>query len=308
MEFSHTPVLLDEVINGLNIRADGIYIDCTLGGAGHSFEIAKRLSTGRLIGIDQDPEALAAAEKRLAGLPVTTVRTNFSNLEQIANDLGLTKVDGILMDLGVSSHQLDTAERGFSYHEDAPLDMRMSGEGLSAFDVVNEYPQQALEKILFSYGEEKYAKSIVRGILRSREEKPINTTLELAEIIKTNVPLSVRREKNPCKKTFQAIRIEVNQELKVLESGLEQAFKLLSVGGRLAVISFHSIEDRIVKNKLKEFATGCTCPPGFPICVCGNVKKGEIITRKPVIASEKELSENNRSRSAKLRIIEKISS
>lgn len=308
MEFSHTPVLLDEVINGLNIRADGIYIDCTLGGAGHSFEIAKRLSTGRLIGIDQDPEALAAAEKRLAGLPVTTVRTNFSNLEQIANDLGLTKVDGILMDLGVSSHQLDTAERGFSYHEDAPLDMRMSGEGLSAFDVVNEYPQQALEKILFSYGEEKYAKSIVRGILRSREEKPINTTLELAEIIKTNVPLSVRREKNPCKKTFQAIRIEVNQELKVLESGLEQAFKLLSVGGRLAVISFHSIEDRIVKNKLKEFATGCTCPPDFPICVCGNVKKGEIITRKPVIASEKELSENNRSRSAKLRIIEKISS
>lgn len=308
MEFSHTPVLLDEVINGLNIRADGIYIDCTLGGAGHSFEIAKRLSTGRLIGIDQDPEALAAAEKRLAGLPVTTVRTNFSNLEQIANDLGLTKVDGILMDLGVSSHQLDTAERGFSYHEDAPLDMRMSGEGLSAFDVVNEYPQQALEKILFSYGEEKYAKSIVRGILRSREEKPINTTLELAEIIKTNVPLSVRREKNPCKKTFQAIRIEVNQELKVLESGLEQAFKLLSVGGRLAVISFHSIEDRIVKNKLKEFATGCTCPPDFPICVCGNVKKGEIITRKPVIALEKELSENNRSRSAKLRIIEKISS
>ncbi len=308
MEFSHTPVLLDEVINGLNIRADGIYIDCTLGGAGHSFEIAKRLSTGRLIGIDQDPEALAAAEKRLAGLPVTTVRTNFSNLEQIANDLGLTKVDGILMDLGVSSHQLDTAERGFSYHEDAPLDMRMSGEGLSAFDVVNEYPQQALEKILFSYGEEKYAKSIVHGILRSREEKPINTTLELAEIIKTNVPLSVRREKNPCKKTFQAIRIEVNQELKVLESGLEQAFKLLSVGGRLAVISFHSIEDRIVKNKLKEFATGCTCPPDFPICVCGNVKKGEIITRKPVIASEKELSENNRSRSAKLRIIEKISS
>lgn len=302
----HIPVLLGETIEGLDIKPDGIYVDCTTGFAGHSCEIAKRLSGGRLIGFDRDPDAIAAAEKKLAPYNHTLINRRFSTFRETMAELMIYEVDGVLMDLGVSSYQLDTAERGFSYHEDAPLDMRMSKSGLSAYDVVNEYPAAQLEKILFEYGEEKFARGIVAGIVKSREQSPIRTTMELAEIVKRNVPLKVRREKNPCKKTFQAIRIEVNGELDELREGLDAAFDALKIGGRLAVITFHSIEDRIVKNKFKELCTGCTCPPSFPVCVCGKTPRGALVTKKPVTANEDELMQNNRSRSAKLRIIEKI--
>lgn len=305
MKFSHKSVLLDETIEGLNINPNGIYVDCTTGGGGHSFEIAKRLKNGRLICFDQDKEAIAAASERLKDFSPVFVNRNYSELKNSLSELEIPFVDGIMMDLGVSSYQLDNRQRGFSYHDDAPLDMRMSGEGESARDVVNEYEPRELIRILQLYGEEKFAPSIVRGIVKAREQKPIETTSQLAEIIKTNVPAKVRNEKNPCRKTFQAIRIEVNRELEVLEIGLKDGFELLSRGGRMAIITFHSLEDRIVKNAFKEYCTGCICPPDFPVCVCGRKPKGKLVNKKPITASEEELSENLRSRSAKLRIIEK---
>lgn len=306
MEFSHKSVLLDETIEGLNIKPKGIYVDCTTGGGGHSFELAKRLKNGRLICFDQDREAIAAAKERLKDFSPIFVNRNYSELKNSLSELGITSVDGIMMDLGVSSYQLDNRERGFSYHDDAPLDMRMSGEGESARDVVNEYEPKELIQILQNYGEEKFAQSIVKGIVRAREQAPIETTSQLAEIIKNNVPAKVRKEKNPCRKTFQAIRIEVNRELEVLEIGIKDGFELLSKGGRMAIITFHSLEDRIVKNAFREYCTGCICPPDFPVCVCGRKPRGELVNKKPIIASDEELEENPRSRSAKLRIIEKI--
>ena len=302
----HIPVLLNETIEGLAIKPDGIYVDCTTGFAGHSREIAKRLDGGRLIGFDRDPDAVKFAEEVLKPYNHILINKQFSLFSEALSEIGVEKVDGVLMDLGVSSYQLDTAERGFSYHEDAPLDMRMSKSGLSAYDVVNEYPAARLEKILFEYGEEKFARGIVSGIIKQRELAPIETTLQLAEIIKRNVPLKVRKEKNPCKKSFQAIRIEVNGELDELVTGLDSAFAALNKGGRLAVITFHSIEDRIVKNKFKEYCTGCTCPPSFPVCVCGKTPEGALVNKKPIIAGDEELSVNVRSRSAKLRVIEKL--
>ena len=306
MEFAHKSVLLDESIEGLAIKPDGIYIDCTAGGGGHSLEIAKRLTTGKLICFDQDSEAIKAANKRLEGFSPIFVTRNFAEMREALSHLHIYNADGILMDLGVSSYQLDNRERGFSYHDDAPLDMRMSGKGISARDVVNEYDGDRLTKILYLYGEEKFAQSIVKGIIKAREQKPIETTSQLAEIIKANVPQRVRKEKNPCRKTFQAIRIEVNRELEVLEKGLAEGFELLNSGGRMAVITFHSLEDRTVKNAFREYCTGCTCPPDFPVCVCGKKPRAALVNKKPITAAESELESNPRSRSAKLRIIEKI--
>ena len=306
MEFSHVPVLLKETVDGAFTDPKGVYADLTTGGGGHSLELAKRLDGGRLICFDQDKEALEAAGERLKGLPVTLVRSNFCEMKSVLADLGIKELDGIIADLGVSSHQLDTAERGFSFHNDAPLDMRMSGEGLSARDVVNEYDEGELAKILFDYGEEKFGNRIARGIVNARLTAPIETTGQLAEIIKSSVPAAYRREKNPCRKSFQAIRIEVNHELDVLETALTDGFDVLKVGGRMSVITFHSLEDRIVKNRFKEFCTGCTCPPEFPVCVCGRKPMGRLVDKKPITASPEELERNPRSRSAKLRIIEKI--
>jgi len=306
MEFSHVSVLLKETVDGAFTDPNGVYADLTTGGGGHSLELAKRLDGGRLICFDQDKEALEAAGERLKGLPVTLVRSNFCEMKSVLADLGIKELDGIIADLGVSSHQLDTAERGFSFHNDAPLDMRMSGEGLSARDVVNEYDEGELAKILFDYGEEKFGNRIARGIVNARLTAPIDTTGQLAEIIKSSVPAAYRREKNPCRKSFQAIRIEVNHELDVLETALTDGFDVLKVGGRMSVITFHSLEDRIVKNRFKEFCTGCTCPPEFPVCVCGRKPMGRLVDKKPITASPEELERNPRSRSAKLRIIEKI--
>lgn len=306
MEFSHVSVLLKETVDGAFTDPNGVYADLTTGGGGHSLELAKRLDGGRLICFDQDKKALEAAGERLKGLPVTLVRSNFCEMKSVLADLGIKELDGIIADLGVSSHQLDTAERGFSFHNDAPLDMRMSGEGLSARDVVNEYDEGELAKILFDYGEEKFGNRIARGIVNARLTAPIETTGQLAEIIKSSVPAAYRREKNPCRKSFQAIRIEVNHELDVLETALTDGFDVLKVGGRMSVITFHSLEDRIVKNRFKEFCTGCTCPPEFPVCVCGRKPMGRLVDKKPITASPEELERNPRSRSAKLRIIEKI--
>ena len=306
MEFSHVSVLLKETVDGAFTDPNGVYADLTTGGGGHSLELAKRLDGGRLICFDQDKEALEAAGERLKGLPVSLVRSNFCEMKSVLADLGIKELDGIIADLGVSSHQLDTAERGFSFHNDAPLDMRMSGEGLSARDVVNEYDEGELAKILFDYGEEKFGNRIARGIVNARLTAPIETTGQLAEIIKSSVPAAYRREKNPCRKSFQAIRIEVNHELDVLETALTDGFDVLKVGGRMSVITFHSLEDRIVKNRFKEFCTGCTCPPEFPVCVCGRKPVGRLVGKKPITASPEELERNPRSRSAKLRIIEKI--
>ncbi len=308
MEFRHYPVMLEESIGLLGIKPDGIYVDGTAGGAGHSRRIAQQLDPerGRLIALDRDPEAVKVASQRLAGLPAQVVSANYSEIRRVLGELGVDAVDGVLLDLGVSSYQLDNGERGFSYHQDAPLDMRMSGEGMSARDVVNEYDGERLAKIIFEYGEEKFARSIAANIVRAREKAPIETTFELAEIIKSSVPQRVRREKNPCKKTFQAIRIEVNNELGHLDRALDEAFDCLRSGGRLAVITFHSLEDRLVKQRFRSFAEGCICPPDFPVCVCGRKPRGRIITRKPVEPSERELAENNRSRSARLRAVEKI--
>ena len=306
MEFSHISVLLKETVDGAFTDPKGVYADLTTGGGGHSLELAKRLDGGRLICFDQDREALEAAGERLKGYPVTFVRRNFCEIKNVLAELGIEALDGIIADLGVSSHQLDTAERGFSFHADAPLDMRMSGEGLSARDVVNEYAEEDIARILFSYGEEKFGNKIARGIANARLSAPIETTGQLAEIIKASVPAAYRREKNPCRKSFQAIRIEVNHELDVLETALTDGFDALRVGGRMSVITFHSLEDRIVKNRFREFCTGCTCPPEFPVCVCGRKPRGRLVDKKPITASAEELEANPRSRSAKLRVIEKI--
>lgn len=307
MEFQHTTVLLRETVDGVFGETAGIYADLTTGGGGHSLELAKRLSGGRLICFDRDKEAIEAAGGRLKGYPVTLVNRNFMEMNEVFDEMGIDKLDGIIADLGVSSHQLDDAERGFSFHNDAPLDMRMSGEGLSARDVVNEYTEDELRRILYDYGEEKFAPKIARGIIEARAVSPIERTGELAEIIKRSVPAAYRREKNPCRKSFQAIRIEVNGELDALDKALGDGFDRLKIGGRMAVITFHSLEDRIVKNKFREFCTGCTCPPEFPVCVCGKKPRGGLVGKKPVTPSAEELQSNPRSRSAKLRIIEKIS-
>lgn len=306
MEFAHIPVLLEQCLDGLDIKPDGIYFDGTCGGAGHSREIAKRLTTGRLIGIDRDPDAVAVASERLSGLPAQVVRGNYSEIKQIADDLGICGADGILLDLGVSSYQLDNAERGFSYHNDAPLDMRMSKEGTSARDIVNEYSKEQLTKILYEYGEEKFAPRIAETIIKRRSEKPVETTTELADIVRDSIPAKFRRDKNPCKKTFQAIRIAVNCEFDHLDRALDEGFELLKPGGRFCIITFHSLEDRIVKQRFAGWCKGCTCPPDFPVCVCGNKPKGKLVCRKPLEASKEELEANPRSRSAKLRIIEKL--
>ncbi len=306
MEFNHIPVLLDECIDGLNIKPDGVYIDGTVGGAGHSKEIAKRLTTGRLIGIDRDPEAVSVARERLKGFNAEVIEANFSELDGIMKEKDIPKADGILLDLGVSSHQLDEAQRGFSYHSDAVLDMRMSKAGISAKDIVNTYSYESLANIIFEYGEEKFSRQIAHAIVKNREEKEIETTSELADIIRSAVPQKARREKNPCKKTFQAIRIAVNDELGHISAALDKAFDALSVGGRLCVISFHSLEDRLVKQRFKEFCRGCVCPPDFPVCVCGKTPRGALVNKKPIEPGAHELEKNKRSKSAKLRIIEKI--
>ena len=310
MEFNHVSVLLNECLDALNIKEDGIYVDGTLGGAGHSSEILKRLSeNGRLIGIDQDTDALKAAGLRLQNFNnVTYVHNNFYNIKQILDDLDIEEVDGILMDLGVSSYQLDTGERGFSYMKDAPLDMRMNRENeLSAYEVVNTYSEEELYRIIRDYGEEKFAKRVATFIVNAREEKDIETTLELVEIIKNAIPAKARREgPHPAKRTFQAIRIEVNSELSILNRAIEDGVSKLSKGGRMAIITFHSLEDRIVKNKFRDLAVSCRCPKEFPICVCGEKAKVKVITRKAIDPSKEEVEINPRSRSAKLRVIEKL--
>ena len=306
MEFSHVSVLLNECIEGLNIIPDGIYVDCTVGGAGHSAEIAKRLTGGgMLIGLDRDPDAVKAASERLSLYNAKVIKSNYSELGDVLKTLDIKAVDGILMDLGVSSHQLDTPDRGFSYNYDAPLDMRMSQEGTSAYDIVNEWSEEQLARIIFEFGEEKFSRKIAKKIILEREKQPVKTTFELADIIKSVVPAAVKREKNPCKKTFQAIRIAVNGELDHLSSGLDTAFNSLKPGGRLAVRTFHSLEDRLVKQRFANLCKGCICPPEFPQCVCGRKPLGKLVNKKPITASEKELEINNRSRSAKLRIIER---
>ena len=309
-EFHHVSVLLQECIDGLDIKPDGIYVDGTLGGAGHSSQIAARLTTGRLIGIDRDPVALAAAGKRLEPYKdrVTLVHSNFCEMAQVLDDLGIHGVDGILMDLGVSSPQLDDGERGFSYMVDAPLDMRMNNEdALSAETVVNTWSQEELKRILYTYGEERYAPQIAAAICRRREEKTIATTLELVDIIRSAMPPAALREKqHPAKRSFQAIRIAVNDELGSVEKAMEVAIPLLNPGGRLAIITFHSLEDRIVKTAMADAAKGCTCPPQFPVCVCGKKPKVKLISRKPIVSSQEELDINPRARSAKLRVCEKL--
>ena len=308
--FHHISVLLDECLNGLAIKPDGIYVDGTLGGAGHSSQIAKQLTTGRLIGIDRDPVALAAAGERLKPYAdrVTLVHSNFCEMASVLEDLGIQGVDGILLDLGVSSPQLDDAQRGFSYMHDAPLDMRMNGEdSLSAKTVVNTWSQDELRRILYTYGEERYAPQIAAAICRRRAEKPVETTLELVDIIRSAMPPAALREKqHPAKRSFQAIRIAVNDELGSVEKAMEVAVPLLNPGGRLAVITFHSLEDRIVKLAMADAAKGCTCPPRLPVCVCGNKPKVKLISRKPIVSSEEELEKNPRARSAKLRVCEKL--
>ena len=309
-EFHHVSVLLDECIQALNIKPDGIYVDGTLGGAGHSSQIAARLTTGRLIGIDRDPKALKAASERLAPYAdrVTLVHSNFSQLDEVLDNLGIAGVDGILLDLGVSSPQLDEAERGFSYMADAPLDMRMNSEDtLSAYEVVNTWPREELRRILYEYGEERYAPQIAAAIDRRRAEKPIATTLELVDVIRSAMPPAALREKqHPAKRSFQAIRIAVNDELGAVGRVLEVAVPKLNKKGRLAIITFHSLEDRLVKNGMAANAKGCTCPPNFPVCICGNKPKVKLISKKPIVSGPEELERNPRARSAKLRVCEKL--
>lgn len=308
MNFHHVSVLLEESIEGLNIKPDGIYIDGTAGGAGHSKEIAKRLTTGRLIALDKDPDAVKIATERLAEYPCATViHSDFAEIPAVLDRLGIDKVDGVLLDLGVSSHQLDDAERGFSYHSEAPLDMRMSQEGLSAYDLVNNASGAELAKILYDYGEEKFTPRIVNAIVDARKIKPIETTTELADIVRNAVPAAARRDGgHPARKTFQAIRIAVNGELDKLSEALDGAFDRLAPGGRFAIITFHSLEDRMVKRAFAEYTKGCICPPEFPVCVCGRTPRGKLVNRKPIEPSAEELEYNHRSRSAKLRVIEKL--
>ena len=307
--FHHVSVLLEECVTGLNIRPEGIYVDGTLGGAGHSCRIAERLTTGRLIGIDRDPVALKAAGERLApyGDRVTLVHSNFCRMASVLEGLGISGVDGILLDLGVSSPQLDDGQRGFSYMADAPLDMRMDGgDALTADTVVNTWSYEELKKILYEYGEERYAPTIASAIVRRRETAPIRTTLELVDVIRSAMPPAALREKqHPAKRSFQAIRIAVNDELNSVAKAMEDAIPLLNPGGRLAVITFHSLEDRIVKNAMAAAARGCICPPEFPVCVCGRKPQVDILTRKPIVSAPQELERNPRARSAKLRICQK---
>ncbi len=303
MEFAHISVLFDETIESLDIKKDGLYVDCTCGGAGHSKAILERIPDGVLVAIDRDPDAIQVIAERIGDAPqVEIVNDIYGNIKNILNG---RLADGVLADLGVSSFQLDTAERGFSFHRDAPLDMRMSKSGKSAFDVVNTYTEQELFNIIARYGEEKFARSIARNICKARENKPIETTLELADIIKDSVPQKYRREGHPARKTFQAIRIEVNDEISTLAQSVDDMFHSLKVGGRLSIITFHSLEDRTVKEKFRELTQGCTCPKEFPICVCGKTPEGKII-HKGLSAKQSELDMNNRSRSAKLRTIERL--
>lgn len=305
-EFKHIPVLFNETIDALNVRPDGIYVDCTAGGGGHCAAVAERLTTGRIVAIDQDPEAVANLQECFKNNGrVTIVHDNFVNISSILENLGIDGVDGIMADLGVSSHQLDTDERGFSFHKDAPLDMRMSMEGMSAADLVNTASQSELQKIIYTYGEEKFAPSIARNIVKAREKKPIETTFELVDIIKASMPMKAKRDGHPARKTFQALRIEVNGELEKLERALDDMFEALNPSGRIAIITFHSLEDRIVKKKFNKFCEGCICPPEFPVCVCGRKPRGKL-PFKSKAPTENEVGENFRAHSARLRAIEKI--
>lgn len=310
MEFKHTSVLLKETIEELHIRPDGVYVDGTLGGGGHSYEIASRLDKGKLIGIDQDGDAIEAAEKRLEKFAgkIIFARNNYCNAKTVLLENGIEKVDGILLDLGVSSFQLDNAERGFSYKYDTALDMRMDKrQSLSARTIINEYPEMDLYRIIRDYGEEQFAKNIAKHIAAARKDKPIETTGELNEIIKESIPAKMRATGgHPSKRTFQAIRIECNRELEVLKNSLDEFIDLLNPGGRLCIITFHSLEDRIVKSAFRKNQNPCTCPPDFPVCVCGQVSKGRVVTRKPILPSEEEILENKRAKSAKLRVFERM--
>ncbi len=306
MEFVHKSVLLEETIQYLNIKPDGIYVDGTAGGAGHSKEIAKKLNNGRLIALDRDPDAVKVATERLNGLPATVVHSNYADMTDVLNELSIEAVDGVLLDLGVSSWQLDNGDRGFSYHADAPLDMRMSKSGTSAADIVNTLGVNELAEILRDYGEEKFAFRIANNIVKEREKSPILTTLQFADVISRSVPAAVRRDGHPARKSFQAIRIAVNNEFEAEEKGIKAAFELLKPGGRLCVITFHSLEDRLVKNLFAEFCKGCVCPPDIPICVCGRTPRATLPCRKPIAPTEQEIRDNPRSRSAKLRVVEKI--
>ena len=310
MEFNHTSVLLNETVDGLNVRPDGVYVDGTLGGGGHSYEICKRLSDkGRLIGIDQDDAAINAAGERLKEFSniVTLVRSNYCNMKEVLNNLGIQSVDGIILDLGVSSYQLDTLDRGFSYKYDAKLDMRMDRRSsVSANEIVNQYTERELFRIIRDYGEEQFAQNIAKHIVQARNNKEIETTFELNDIIKASIPAKMRTNGHPSKKTFQAIRIECNKELDVLKESLDGMIDLLSENGRICIITFHSLEDRIVKSSFRKNENPCTCPPGFPVCVCGKLPKGKAITKKPVLPGTLELENNTRSKSAKLRIFERI--
>ena len=310
MDFKHVSVLLNETIDGLNINPDGIYVDGTLGGGGHAYEVCKRLSDkGRLIGIDQDGEALEAAREHLKKFEdkITLVRSNYCEIDTILKDLDIDKVDGIVLDLGVSSYQLDNLERGFSYKSDAPLDMRMDQRQVkTAADVVNTYSENELFRIIRDYGEDKFAKNIAKHIVMERQKKPFETTAQLSEVIKHSIPMKFQNKGgHPAKKTFQAIRIEVNKELTVLRDSIDKMIELLNENGRICIITFHSLEDRIVKTRFREKENPCTCPPAFPACVCGKVSKGKVITRKPIVPGDKEITENKRAKSSKLRIFER---
>ena len=310
MEFVHKSVLLNETIDGLNIQPDGIYVDGTLGGGGHAYEVCRRLGDkGSIVGIDQDAAAIEAAGNRLKdfGEKVTIVRSNYCDMKSKLHELGIDKVDGIVLDLGVSSYQLDTAERGFSYREDAPLDMRMdTRQKMTARDIVNDYEEMELYRVIRDYGEDKFAKNIAKHIVAARKVKPIETTGELTEIIRASIPMKYQKKSgHPAKRTFQAIRIELNRELEVLKDSLDDMIDLLNPGGRLCIITFHSLEDRIVKSAFRKDENPCTCPSDFPVCVCGKVSKGSILTRKPILPSEEEMEENSRAKSAKLRIFER---
>ena len=311
MEFKHKSVLLYETVDELNIKPDGIYVDGTLGGGGHSYEIAGRLSEGgRLIGIDQDEDAIKAASKRLEPYMdrVTIVRNNYCNMDKVLDELGIDKVDGIMLDLGVSSYQLDAADRGFTYNVDTALDMRMDQrQEITAKDIVNEYSEFDLYRIIRDYGEDRFAKNIAKHIVAARQEKPIETTCELNDIIKAAIPMKVRATGgHPSKRTYQAIRIELNKELEVLENSIDMMIDRLKPEGRLCIITFHSLEDRIVKTRFRNNENPCTCPPSFPACVCGKVPKGRVITRKPVVPTDEEINENSRSKSSKLRVFERV--
>ena len=303
MEFKHISVLLNETIESLNINPEGIYVDGTAGGAGHSSEIAKRLVGGRIIALDQDPDAVKVATERLKGYNATVIQSNFCDMDKVLESLNIDKVDGILLDLGVSSYQLDAAERGFSYHKESTLDMRMSKSGISAEDIVNDFSETELADIFWRFGEEKFSRKVASKIVSEREKARITTTTQLAEIIANAYPASARRDGHPARKCFQAIRIAVNAELDRLNETLDKAFNLLKKDGALAIITFHSLEDRMVKVRFKEYCTGCTCPLDFPVCVCGKTPKGNLLTRKPIEPSLEELEQNPRSRSAKLRVI-----